>query len=391
MIIVGIDIGKNNHEATLIDIQGNIIGKSIRFSNSHQGTNKLLKYIRENNPSNDEIIFGLEATGHYWLALYSRLLSEGFKINVINPIQSDSFRNLYIRKTKNDSKDSFIIAEVIRFGRFTSTKLSDEKILALRQLCRYRSYMVDQISDLKRKVISILDQIFPEYSKLFSDVFGKTSKELLLNHTTPEEIANLNTDYLTELLLKLSKGRLGFEKATQIKETAANSFGIKIATDAFTFQIKQLLEQIKFMETQLKELEKNIADNFQTFNSPLTSIPCIGPVLGAIILSEIGDFSRFSNGAKLVAYAGIDPTVRQSGEFNGIHNRMSKRGSPYLRRAIWMAATVAAFKDPVLNNYYNKKRSEGKHHLTAIGAVARKLTYIIYAVMRDNKEYTPMA
>ena len=162
MYIVGIDIGKNNHEATIIDETGVIIGKSIKFTNSHSGANKLIEQVTKSIGDND-VVFGLEATGHYWLSLYSFLLENGYVINVINPIQSDSFRNLYIRQTKNDTKDSFIIAEVIRFGRFTTTQLADEKILSLRQLCRFRLSLVDSVSELKCRIITVLDQVFPEY------------------------------------------------------------------------------------------------------------------------------------------------------------------------------------------------------------------------------------
>ena len=154
-------------------------------------------------------------------------------------------------------------------------------------------------------------------------------------------------------------------------------------------QLRQLLEMIELLERQLVELECEIEVYLSKMNTSITSIPGIGDILGAIILSEIGDISRFSEPKKLVAFVGIDPSVKQSGEFVGTQNKMSKRGSPHLRRAIWLAATVAAFHDPVLMTYYQKKRAEGKHHYTAIGAVARKLTMIIYAVLRDNKPYVP--
>ncbi|MDS0525927.1 IS110 family transposase [Clostridium sp. SHJSY1] len=156
MYIVGIDIGKNNHETTIIDETGVIIAKSLRFSNSHNGANKLIEYITK-NIGDSKVTFGLEATGHYWLSLYSFLLEKNYTINVINPIQSDSFRNLYIHQTKNDTKDSFIIAEVIRFGRFTTTQLADDKLLSLRQLCRYRLSLIDSVSELKCRIITVLD------------------------------------------------------------------------------------------------------------------------------------------------------------------------------------------------------------------------------------------
>lgn len=147
-------------------------------------------------------------------------------------------------------------------------------------------------------------------------------------------------------------------------------------------RLRQLLEMIALLERQLTELEAEIEQYL-----PITTCPGVGNVLGAIILSEIGDITRFSEPKKLVAFVGIDPSVKQSGQFVGTYNKMSKRGLPHLRRAIWLADVVAAFHDPVLSAFYQKKRTEGKHYYTAIGAVARKLTFIIYAVLRDNKPY----
>lgn len=390
MLIAGIDIAKRNHEATLIDEFGNTLGR-ISFSNSTAGGEKLLTFINQKNIKDEPLVFGMEATGHYWLSLYSYLVEHDFTVYVINPIQSDSIRNLYIRKTKNDSKDSFIIAELIRFGRFTETQLADEKTLSLRQLCRYRTSLVDQTSQLKLKAIAILDQIFPEYENLFFDIFGISSKALLMEYTTPDDILSISTEQLSDFLTRSSRGRFKMDKAHQIQEAARNSFGIKIAIDAFSFQLRQIIEQIKFIETHIKELEDNIQSIFETFDSHLLSIPGIGPIIAATIESEIGDISRFSGPEKLVAFAGIDPSVRQSGEFTGSGNRMSKRGSPYLRRAIWNAAITSIQFDQVLKSFYGKKRAEGKSHKTAVGAAARKLTYIIFAVMRDKKDYVPMS
>ncbi|WP_242951442.1 IS110 family transposase [Clostridium kluyveri] len=246
MYIVGIDIGKNNHEATIIDDTGAIIGKSLKFTNSHNGANKLIEYISKNIGSS-EVIFDLEATGHYWLSLYSFLLEKGYSINVINPIQSDSFRNLYIRQTKNDTVDSFIIAEVIRFGRFTTTQLADDKLLSLRQLCRYRLSLVDSVSELKCRIITVLDQVFPEYEKLFSDTWGTSSKALLEKYQTPEDILALDISALANFLKTHSRGQLGYAKAEKIKDAAQNTFGIKIAQSAFKFQPKQLIDQVLFI------------------------------------------------------------------------------------------------------------------------------------------------
>ncbi len=332
----------------------------------------------------------MEATGHYWLSVYSFLSNSGFNLKVINPIQSDAFRKMYIRQTKNDSKDSYIIAQIMRFGEFSTTSLADEDIMALRQLSRYRLSLVDECSDWKRKVICLLDQIFPEYSSIFSDTFGVTSKEVLLKYPTPEDMIKVSAKKLSSLLNKASRGRFNVNKAKQLKDIASQSFGIKFAKDAFSFQIKQMISQIIFIENQLDDLEKEISLLLHNTNQVITSITGIGDVLGAIIIGEIGDISRFDSASKLVAFAGLDVKVNQSGQFTGNQMKISKRGSPYLRRAIWTAANCAAFYDPVLSNYYQSLRARGKHHLTAVGAVARKMCNIIFAILRDNKIYVPI-
>lgn len=389
MFYVGIDIAKKNHEASIIDSNGKLLDKSISFSNSESGCNKLLTLFEKFEANSSNTIIGMEATGHYWLSLYSHLLDLGFTVYVINPIQSDAFRKMYIRQTKNDSKDSFVIAQIMRFGEFSTTSLADEDVMALRQLSRYRFSLVDECSDWKRKCIALLDQVFPEYSKLFSDIFGVTSRELLSKYPTPEDMMSIDANTLSQLLSEASRGRFGISKASEIQESASNTFGISFARDAFAFQIKQIIAQINFIEMQLKELESEISTLLHKTNQVITTIIGIGDVLGAVIIGEIGDISRFKSAPQLVAYAGLDASVKQSGDFVGTHTKISKRGSPYLRRAIWLAATVAAFKDPALSVYYQSLKARGKHHLTAIGAVARKMCNIVFAVLTNNKPYVP--
>lgn len=330
-----------------------------------------------------------EATGHYWLALYTHLRQEGYTVHVINAVQSDALRGMYIRQAKNDSRDSFLIAEVIRFGRFCETAVEPSDLHALRELCRHRFYIVDSISDLKRKVIALLDQVFPEYETLFTNTFGKTSLQLLSEYTTPEELLAVDTDKLADTISVASHGRHGFEKAQEVQDAARNSFGILLASDSIALLIRQYIEQIRFVEKQVDAIDAEIARLLAAFDNQLTTITGIGPTLAAIILSEIGDIKRFDSSAKLAAFAGIDPSVKQSGDFTGTRVHMSKRGSPYLRRAIWLAATIAAFKDPAISVYYQRKRAEGKSHLTSLGHVSRKMVNIIFAVLRDNTPYLP--
>lgn len=388
MYIVGIDIGKNHHEASIVSPEGKQIGRSLRFATTHKGADSLMSFIFK-NIGNSPCVFGMEATGHYWYPIYSFLKAKGYTIYVINPIQSDSLRKMYIRQTKNDSIDSFLIAEVIRFGQFTTTSMADENILAMRQLCRYRDSVISSRTEIKLRISTIMEQIFPEYEKQFSSLWVSTSMGILEKYLTPENIENAPIDELFEIIKDKSHNRLTRAKAISIKEAAADTFGIKIAQDAFSFQLKQLIDRMNFLDKQIEALDCQILEYYEKFDCYLHTIPGIGIIGAATILAEIGDISRFKNSSSLIAFAGIDPTVRQSGEFNSTHNHMSKRGSPYLRHAIFLAATTCSFHNSPLNAYYKKKRDQGKHHLTATGAVARKLTTVIYAVLRDSKPYEP--
>ena len=335
MYIVGIDIGKNHHEASIVSPEGKQISPSLRFATTHKGADSLMSFIFK-NIGNSPCVFDMEATGHYWYPIYSFLKAKGYTIYVINPIQSDSLRKMYIRQTKNDSIDSFLIAEVIRFGQF-----------------------------------------------------GTTSMGILEKYLTPENIENAPIDELFEIIKDKSHNKLTMKKAISIREAAADTFGIKIAQDAFSFQLKQLIDRMNFLDKQIEALDCQILEYYEKFDCYLHTIPGIGMIAAATILAEIGDINRFKSSSALVAFAGIDPTVRQSGEFSSTHNHMSKRGSPYLRHAIFLAATTCSFHNSPLNAYYKKKRDQGKHHLTATGAVARKLTTVIYAVLRDSKPYEP--
>ena len=388
MYIIGIDIGKNHHEASIVSPEGKQIGRSLRFATTHKGADSLMRFIFK-NIGNSPCVFGMEATGHYWYPIYSFLKAKGYTIYVINLIQSDSLRKMYIRQTKNDSIDSFLIAEVIRFGQFGTTSMADENILAMRQLCRYRDSVISSRTEIKLRIGTIMEQIFPEYEKQFSSLWVSTSMGILEKYLTPENIENTPIDELFEIIKDKSHNRLTKAKAISIKEAAADTFGIKIAQDAFSFQLKQLIDRMNFLDKQIEALDCQILEYYEKFDCYLHTIPGIGMIAAATILAEIGDINRFKSSSALVAFAGIDPTVRQSGEFSSTHNHMSKRGSPYLRHAIFLAATTCSFHNSPLNAYYKKKRDQGKHHLTATGAVARKLTSVIYAVLLDSKPYEP--
>lgn len=396
MIFAGIDIAKHRHELCLVDETGYTVLQMF-IDNSQKGFDKLLKALDNLNLSHEDILFCMEATGHYWLALYCHLTELNYKVSVINPIQSDAIRNLYVRKTKTDQKDALLLADLLRFGRAPASELASETVLKLQTLSRIRMDFVHQIGSLKNKVIGILDRIFPEYPKCFSDVFIRTSKELLKKYTEPEEIAELDISELTDFLKEHSRGRLGEERAELIQSLAKGTFGINLALDAFTLELRLMVEQIEFIEEQIDVIEDAInqvmeemrPDPDTPYRHVLETIPGIGPVLAAAIIGEIGDISRFPNAKALVAYAGLDATVRASGQFEGTRNRISKRGSPVLRNSLWLAAISARRFNPELKAFYELKCSQGKHSSVATGAVARRMVHLIYSIWKDNRPFDP--
>ena len=385
MFYLGIDIGKNTHVASLVDDKKKVIFKAFSFSNSIDGAESLILKLEA---FKNELEVGMEATGHYWLSLYSYLVEKNFTVRVINPIQTDGWRQgIEIRKRKTDIIDSLLIADLLRYGDFVETSLSNEDYLSLRNLSRFRSYLISSIGDLKRKTIALLDQVFPEYASSFSNIFGKTSKEILSNFSTPSDFEDINSDDLNTFLESVSKKNYASKKIDELSKKASSSFGINFCLDSFSLQIKMLIEQISFIQNQVSDVENEIEVLLEKLNSPITTIPGIGSVNAATILGEIGDIKRFSNPSKLVAYAGLDASVSQSGEYESTYNHMSKRGSPYLRRALFQSSLRAEFCDPVFSDYYQKKISEGKHHLVATNAVARKLCHTIFAVLTKNEPY----
>jgi len=229
--------------------------------------------------------------------------------------------------------------------------------------------------------------VFPEYEQLFSSVFLRTSRALLEQAVSAQEVAEMDLQELAALLQEASRGRFGREKAQQIQAHARRSVGVGFLADAAQIEMRCLLAQIELLEQQRDQIDDALAILMDQIPQHLTSIPGIGPVTGAAIVAEIGDVSRFDSVEKLVAYAGIDPSVYQTGQFRASEAHMSKRGSPYLRHALWLAASVAIKHDPQLQAYYQRKRQEGKHYGTALGAVCRKLLARVYIVLKEQRPY----
>lgn len=384
MLSVGIDVAKRSHEACVLDALGRMVGQPLKFPSSRSGADKLVSTLQElGSPAT----IALEASGHYWQGLYHYLVAKGFPVVVVNPLQTEAYRSTGVRKVKNDRRDAFVIADFLRIGRVQANYIPDEAIVQLRELTRYRMDLEDQIGDAKRRILTVLDRVFPEYPGLFSDAFITSSRALLREAVSAADFATFDLGELTRLLRQASQGRLGREKAQMLQEKARDSLGLAFLTPVARVKVRALLEQIDLLKRQVQEVEAVITEVMATLPQHLTTIKGIGPVLAATLLAEIGDVDRFPALESLVAYTGIDPSVYESGEFTGRRQHMSKRGSPYLRRALWLAAHSTRQWNPDLDSYFQRKLAEGKPYKVAMGALCRKLLARLYVVLKEDRPY----
>jgi transposase len=384
MYYCGIDVAKRKHAIALLNENGQPVQRPFTIENTRAGFDQLLQALAA---LNGPVLIGLEATGHYWWALYDDLTHHEHRVVVLNALQVHAFRKSGVRKVKSDRTDAVWIAEFLRFSRPEPAKPTTAVFLQLKDVSRFRYHLSDQIGDCKRKLLSVLDRVFPEYETLFSSVFLTTSRQLLTQAVSPQALADFDLQELTELLHTASRGRFDRAKADALQTLAKQSVGVRFLADAAQLQVRCLLGQIDLLEEQRQLVDDALAQLMAQVPQHLTSIPGVGSTTGATRLAEIGDVRRFDAPEKLVAYAGIDATVYQTGQFEARQMHMSKRGSPYLRHALWQAASMAIRYDDELRAYYDRKRQEGKSYGTALGAVCRKLITRVYIVLKENRPY----
>lgn len=359
MIYVGIDVAKFSHYASAVNSDGKILINPFPFKNSNEGFNSLLTTLKK-LPTN-EILVGLESTGHYSDNLVSFLFDKGFSIGIINPIQTDSLRSSNIRKTKNDKIDTFLIIQCLMLHKYSLFSKTDFNILKLKTLCRFRFDVIHSRTRLKTQLTGCVDTIFPELPTLFgSGLSCKSAIAILTKYTSPNSIIKAKTSSITKILTTASRGRFKENTASELKSLAKNT--IAIDNPAMCLQVRYLIKQIDLLNEQISSIDDEIKIIMDELNSPILTIPGIGYTLGSMIISEIGDISKFSNPAKLLAYAGLDPSVKQSGNFNATNTKISKRGSKHLRYAIRQAASIIIFNNDTFHNYYTTKCSSGKSY-----------------------------
>lgn len=390
MLFVGIDVAKSKHDCCIIDSDGVIITDSLRISNTKEGFDSLYTSIISALESSDisNVKIGLESTGHYSTNITNYLYSKGFSITVLNPLVTNAFRKAgTLRKTKTDKCDAKVIATMLFSDESKSYSPSSYQIQELKSLTRHRYRMIGYRSKLKLSVTRLIDIIFPELPDFVWSIHQSSSYQLLLELPCPDEIRKCHLTHLTNIISKASHGKYGREKAIQLRELAANSIGS--SNRSLTFELQQTIRLIQSVQGEINTLDKQIKLVVDELNTPLMTIPGIGYTLAAIILAEIGDINNFSSPAKLLAFAGMEPSTYQSGKYNASKTPMVKRGSTYLRWAIMQAARLVAMRDPTFTAYMAKKRSEGKHFNVAQSHVGKKLIRVIYSLLKNNTAFVP--
>ena len=375
------DVAKETHVAAAMDSDGVVLLDPFAFQNDHEGF-QLLKAKLETLDKND-ILIGLESTAHYAENLIFFLHAQGYRLAVINPVQTAAVRKTGIRKTKTDKIDSLLICKTLALSSFRLYTENDVKTLQLKSLCRFRQKLKKSKARLKIQLVSYVDMIFPELQFFFkSGLHIKTCYELLKAYSSPDDIAALHLTKLSNLLSKASRGRFGKEDARSLKSLAASSVGVK--NTYISIQITQTIAQIELIESQLDELELIIGQAMDELDSVIMTVPGIGKLNGAMILGEIGDIHRFSHPSKLLAYAGLDPVVNQSGKFTAKRTRMSKRGSKVLRYALINAAWNVSLNNDTFKRYFDSKIAQGHSHYDALAHTAHKLVRVLFKLLTDN-------
>ena len=387
VISVGIDVSKDKHDCFILSSEGETLADGFTIPNTLDGFNFLLRKIQDCTTPQDKIKVGLEATVHYSYNLLGFLLDNGLATYVLNPLRTNLYRkSLSLRKTKTDRVDARTIASMLLSDAglkpYTSTAYHNEE---LKSLTRYRFDKVKERAKLKSSISRLVCILFPELEKLVPTLHMVSVYALLEEFPGAKQIAGAHLTRLKALLETASKGRYKRDVALQIREAARNSIGSRMP--AKSLELQHTIRLIRELDTEISEIENQIQSIMKELHSPITTIPGVGFRMAAMILAEVGDFTRFASPDKLLAYAGMSPSTYQSGQLKNCYPHMEKRGSRYLRYALYNATKYVCLWDPTFSAYLAKKLTEGKHYNVALSHASKKLVRLIFAMEKSRQPY----
>ena len=389
MVYVGIDVAKDKHDCYIVNSDGEVLAEVFTISNDQDGFSLLFQRLQSVAPDLSNVKVGLEATGHYSYNILGFLLDKGLATYVINPLHTNLFRkSTSLRRTKTDRVDARAIAAMMMsdvvLTSYTATSYHNEE---LKSLTRYRFEKVQERAKLKQSVARLVNILFPELEKLVPTLHMQTVYTLLAELPGAKQIASCHLTHLKALLHDASRGRYGRDKAIEIRNAAQRSIGS--AMKMKSMELQHTIRLIGELDAEIDEIEDAIQEIMDEMAPPILTIPGISYRMGAMILAEVGDFSRFDSPDKILAYAGLSPSTYQSGKLANAYPHMEKRGSRYLRYALFNATKFVCNWDPSFAAYLAKKRAEGKHYNVAISHAAKKLVRLIFALMKSGRPYCP--
>jgi len=386
--LCGIDVAKHKHVLCVIDSDGNKIVRSRSFTNDKEGYQRLLQSLKNVGQSRT-ILVGMEATAHYWYSLHDFLVRAGYQVAVLNPIQTAQQAKKGIRKRKTDKLDAFHIAVLLKNGEYKAALVPGELGMTCRQLTRLRHRLVEQTSSLKQLIWSRLHPVWPEYEDLFKDPFCATGRKLLHTAPTPRDVLSMGRKELSELIRKASRGKYAQAQAKKVWQAAANSAGMHRSLEGARIGIRTLLKQIEAVRPIREKLEEDICQLAIRLPTYIFSLPGINPVSAVSLFGETDPIKNFGTPAQLVAFAGLDLGVFQTGQYEAPHRHISKRGSPFLRHTLWNIAFQAVYQEGEIRDYWLRKMADGLKHKAAVTAASIKLCQITWRILTDKRDYLP--
>ena len=381
MYFVGIDISKYKHDCFIVTETGEVIEENLSFTNTNEGFAQLLNLLKSLD-NNKEIRIGFEATGHYGINLKLFLEKNNYSFMEFNPALVKKFiSTLTLRRTKTDKKDAMLITKYLISVDYKPHPKQFYHKYSLKSLSRMREKFVKQRSYYEVQLTNVLDIIFPEFKPFFNNSFSVTSLFILNKYKTAEKIKNMK-DY--DSIRKISRGKFSYPQFIKLKELAKDTIGI--SNNIFETELESLIILRSNVDIQIKKLENQIECIIKEIDPPTLSIKGIGYISCAGIISEFGDLSRFKSADACVAFAGIEPSISQSGTESHT-GHMVKHGSGHLRYFLMNAADFVFLHEPIFTEFYYKKRNEGKSHRVALNHVAKKLVRIIYKLESENIKF----
>ena len=391
MVCVGIDVAKDKHDCFILSSEGEVLADVFTIANNRDGFELLFQTIRSCARPTDNIKVGLEATGHYSYNILGFLLENGLHTFLINPLHTNLYRkSLSLRQTKTDRIDARTIASMLMsdvdLKSYTDTAYHNEE---LKSLTRYRFGKVNERAQLKQSVSRLVNILFPELETLVPSLHMASVYAMLAEFPSARQIADAHLTHFKAVLTDASRGRYDRDKAVEIREAARHSVGS--AMPAKSLELQHTIRLIRELNKEIDEIEAAIKAIIDEMAPPILTIPGISYRMGAMILAEIGDFSRFDSSDKLLAYAGLSPSTYESGKLKatGTYAHMEKRGSRYLRYALFNATKFVCHWEPSFAAYLARKRAEGKHYNVAISHAAKKLVRLIFALQTSGKAFQP--